>query len=248
MNTDFKKLNQLIARYNSLDDDDSKLVNCLHDIRITARKLIVVMNPDDSMGLSLKKLIQSSNKIRDLDVFLEEILPQFPKKWHVDFKDICRALKIKRGEMSHDFKLILTEEWLSDSLTENDLLAVNKEKTHSDLNRHKMELKEIEKRLKKVLKELKSIDIEDKHLHKIRLVSKRLHYQLARFYPQETKLIKTTKLIQEMLGDFHDLYQAIKLLKQNESLVNPKPFKHCNEFLNDKKAQTLLKLRKELRY
>jgi len=248
MNADYKKLNQLLTCYNRLDDDDSQLVECLHNIRIAARKLIELMDPEVFAVLSLKKLIQASNKIRDLDVFLNEILPLFPKKWHSDFNELYLALKTKRGEMIHDFKLILTEDWLSDSHSENDLLLDNKEKKHSDLSRHKMELKEIEKRLKKLLKELKSIDIEDKHLHKIRLVSKRLHYQLARFYPQETKLIKTTKLLQKRLGNFHDLYQAIKLLKQNESLVKPKAFKHCNAFLNDKKAQTLLELRKELRH
>ncbi|WP_029406620.1 CHAD domain-containing protein [Thiomicrorhabdus sp. Milos-T2] len=248
MKADFKKLNKTITCYNHLDDEDPKLVECLHNLRIAARKLIVVMNPEDFIGLNLKKLIQASNKIRDLDVFITEILPQFPKKWHSEFKDLLRVLNNRRVEMNHDFKITLTEEWLSDLNDEKILLSGEHETSQSQLKRQQMDLKEIEKRLKKALKEVKSIDIEDKHLHKIRLVSKRLRYQLMRFYPQETKLIKTTKLLQAKLGDFHDIYQAIKLLKQNESLLTPKTFKHCNTFLNDKKAQILVELRKELRH
>ncbi|BCN92444.1 hypothetical protein THMIRHAM_02290 [Thiomicrorhabdus immobilis] len=246
MKDNLKKLNQAIIRYNRLSDDDTKLVKCLHDMRVAARKSIVVMSPEDSMTLSLKKLIQSSNKIRDLDVFLNEILPKLPKKWHAELDNIRQPLILKRLEMNQDFRIVLKEEWLND-LSQIENFSSDKRSLQYDSNRHQMTHKEIEKSLKKALKELKSIELEDKHLHKIRLVIKRLHYQLERFYPDEKQLLKLTKLIQTELGEFHDFYQAVKLLKQHEALISPKTYQHGITFLKDKKSQTISNLRKALR-
>lgn len=246
MKDNFQKLNQAVIRYNRLADNDAKLVKCLHDIRVGVRKLIVVMNPEDPRTLSLKKLIQSSNKIRDLDVFLDEMLPQLPKKWHAEFEDMRQTLILKRLEMNQDFKILLIEEWLS-NLSQLENFSSNQRSLQYDLNRHQMTQKEIEKSLKKAIKELKSIELQDKQFHKIRLVIKRLHYQLERFYPDEKQFLKLTKCIQAELGEFHDFYQAIKLLKQNETLIDPKTYQHGITFFKDKKSQTIANLRKALR-
>jgi len=240
MKANLENLNRALLRYLSLANDDAKQVKELHAIRVTARQLIVVMNPDDSLTLSLKKMIQSSNKIRDLDVFIHEILPLFPKKYQLDLTQIQQALEVVRVEMNHEFKNALILNTLPDIEQAPPLDLECVKQNDAGLQRHQMTLKHIERRLKKAVKEVKLLDLEDKQLHKIRLVIKRLHYQLVRFYPKEKKSIHLTKQMQDQLGKFHDFYQAIKILKLNKSLINPKAYKTCMLFLKEQKRLIML--------
>ena len=247
MKANLEKLNRALLRYITMADGDAKQVKILHDIRVTARKLIVVMHPDDMLTLGLKKLIQSSNKLRDLDVFTSEILPLFPKKLHTAFKDIKLVLQDTRVEMNHDFKSLVSSEWLDDLPQTQGLSFITQQQSEANLSRHQMPLNEIEKRLKKSIRELNLLDLEDKQLHKIRLVIKRLHYQLERFYPKEKRSIALTKRMQEKLGTFHDFYQAIKLLKQHKEQIKAKAYKNAIGFLEEQKNQTIKELRKDIR-
>ncbi|WP_321326615.1 CHAD domain-containing protein [Thiomicrorhabdus sp.] len=245
MKTHLEKLNHILTRYIELPDDDSKQVKVLHDLRVSARKLITLINPNETLTASLKKLIQSSNKIRDLDVFINETLPIFPKKLQADLKEVHLTLHNTRADMNHEFKSLLSDELIGD-LNQTHTPST-KQEIKADLSRHQMPLNDIDKRLKKVVRELQLLDLEDKQLHKIRLVTKRLHYQLERFYPEEKKSIALAKLIQTQLGKFHDIYQAIKLVKHNKPLLKPKTYKSCIDFLKDKKMQSIRELRKDIR-
>ena len=241
MKPNLDNLQSALSRYLLLADEDPKQVKVLHDIRVYARKLIVVMDPDDPQTTTLKKLIQFSNKIRDIDVFTNEILPLFPKSLRANLAKAQQVLHINRMDMNLEFKSLLSTEWLED-LTPEPTADEHAVKTTTD--RHKMALSDIEKRLKKALRDLNRIDLEDKHYHKIRLLIKRLHYQLLRFYPQEKPSIALAKQLQQKLGEFHDLYQAINLLKQHKSLIKPKTYKQCKLFLKERKQHTIKTLRK----
>jgi len=246
MKANLQKLNQTLALYISLSDADSQQEKILHTSRVTARKLIVTMHPEHSLVPTLKKLIQASNKIRDLDVFIHDILPLFPKKLRAELTATKLELQKTRSEMNFDFKLLVNEEW-DFNLQPNQASSITQALEFDDpLNSDAMGLEDINKRLKKLIKELTLLDLEDKHLHKIRLKVKRLHYQLARFYPEESRSIDLTNQLKEALGLFHDLYQAIKLIKQNRSLIQAKAFANCTHFLEKKKAQTIKDLRKDI--
>lgn len=245
MKSNLTKLHKMLSLYISFSEENPKNCKILHDIRVSARKLINTTHPDKYLAISLKKLIQSSNKIRDLDVFLNDIVPMFSKKLLADLSKTQLTLSEYRIGMNHDFKTLLSDELIHDIELASQHSVPDSE-INTDLNRHQMPLTDIDKRLKKATRELHLLDLEDKQFHKIRLVIKRLHYQLERFYPEERTKIELTKRIQNKLGYFHDFYQAKKILKNNKTLIKPKTFKSCIEFLEDKKNQSIKDLRKDI--
>ncbi|WP_172959653.1 CHAD domain-containing protein [Thiomicrorhabdus aquaedulcis] len=218
----------------------------LHDLRVATRKWLAVMNPDDEMVASFKKIIQASNKVRDMDVFLWEILPTFPESWQADLVALQAGLQDSRAELNSQFKVLLETELVDELVRAKKRLVKHAHAFESAHGRHKMPFKEIEKRLKTAVKELKLLDLEDKQLHKIRLLIKRLRYQLEHFYPEEHKALALTETIQERLGLFHDQYQAMNLLDKHQSLLTPHMFEQTYAFLQHEKQRTISALRQFL--
>ena len=240
-----KKLLKSTKAYLDVPTGNSKQVESLHTLRVTARKLVSVSAPETYQIQLFKHIIQSSNKLRDLDVFTTEILPDFPKKLQSSMTSLYQYLEEFREQLDIEFKL-----WLeADALLEIQDLVTNsdqvKKKTVSRPDKHKLELNDIEKKLQKNIKLIKKVDIEDKHIHKVRLKIKQLHYQLEHFYPQEKKLLKKCAYLQDELGHFHDLCQGIKLLKKHQGLIQKENLTQYLKHLEKNKIALLHTLRSE---
>ena len=242
MKSDLNNLIKTLTDYFNLADNDQNQFKQLHDLRIEARKLVETLNPDDALTASIKEIIQSSNKIRDIDVFIHETIQHMPSEIRREFKRLKKSLEHQREELNHDFKMWLREEWLSQNAIESDLSELLCQETH--LKRHQMGLEEIEKRLKKITRELKMFELEDKQIHKIRLKVKRLNYQLSRFYHQEQQHTLIIEL-QDKLGQFHDLYQAQKLVHHYRKDIAESVYPKAMAYFDNEKTNTLHALRKD---
>ena len=243
MKSDLNNLIKTLTDYFNLADNDQNQFKQLHDLRIEARKLVETLNPDDALTASIKKIIQSSNKIRDIDIFVHETLKRMPSEIRQEFKRLKISLKNQREELNHDFKMRLREEWLNQGTIESELSEFLCHETH--LKRHQMTLEEIEKHLKKITRELKMFELEDKQIHKIRLKVKRLNYQLSRFYYQEKQQHTLIIELQDKLGQFHDFYQAQKLIHHYRKDIAESVYPKAMAYFDNEKTNTLHALRKD---
>jgi len=237
------KLLKSAKAYLEVPSGNKKQVESLHTLRVTARKLVSVSAPETYQIELFKHLIQSSNKLRDLDVFTTEILPAFPKKLRSSMTSLYQGLEEFREQLDIEYKLWLEADALleiQDLLTDSEHI---KQKSNGRPERNKLELNDIQKRLQKNIKLIQKVDVEDKHIHKVRLKIKQLHYQLEHFYPQEEKLIKKCAYLQDELGHFHDLCQGIKLLKKHQDLIQKENLTQYLEHLEKNKVAILNTIR-----
>lgn len=243
---ELKQLLTLIDQYANAQMPAAKLHNRLHKLRIKTRKLIALSPPESYQTLLFKRVLQCSNQLRDIDVFSREILPSFPNKWQAALHPIYIAMQDVREELDIQFKLLLSTELQAELLDlEQNFLETFKKST-ADSQRQQLPFTEIEKRFKKQLTLIQMIDIEDQQLHKVRLKIKRLHYQIAYFYPQKKRWLKRCQFLQQELGAFHDTCQAIKLLKNNASKLEKKLWQSLKHFLEKRKNAQLQHLRNQL--
>ncbi|MEA1989920.1 MAG: CHAD domain-containing protein [Pseudomonadota bacterium] len=238
-----KKLLKSAKAYLEIPIGNKKQVESLHTLRVTARKLVSVSAPDTYQIKLFKHIIQSSNKLRDLDVFTTEILPAFPKKLQSSMTSLYKGLEEFREQLDIEFKLWLEADVLleiQDLLTDSEQI---KKESSGRPDKHKLEQNDIEKKLQKNIKLIQKVDIEDKHIHKARLKIKQLHYQLEHFYPQEEKLLKKCTYLQDELGHFHDLCQGIKLLKKYADLTQKENLTQYLKHLEKNKVALLHTIR-----
>lgn len=250
MDKQIKKLTRLIQTYLShdrqADEGDDQTIEHLHKIRVTARKLVSLSPPETYQIQLFKKVIQASNSLRDIDVFRSELLPSFPDKWQSKMTPLYVSIAEFRNQLDVKFQLLLETEIQAEIETLHSSLVDIEKKTSTISERHKLDIKEIEKQLQKQIKIIQKIEIEDKHLHKARLKIKRLHYQLEHFYPKEHKLAKICAYLQDELGHFHDLCQGIKLLKKHQELISEAQLKKYTKHLESNKELLLQSIRSKL--
>lgn len=247
MKTDLQQLHDLTLEYLQAEDNGLEAVSLLHSLRVKARQIIAILNPDDALTISIKQLIQNSNKLRDIDVFLTQTLLNTPLDAQQTLAPLKQLLTEKRADINYDFKTLLREEWINEDINKVDLSVSEILCLETNLSRHKMEFKEIEKRLRKVVRELKLFELEDKQIHKIRLKVKRLRYQLERFYSDENQALELTQTIQDDLGCFHDYYQALQLIDPHQNFIEDKDYQLLKKNLINKKQTCIQSLLEKLR-
>lgn len=244
MKSSLKKLINKLDAYDDLENDAQR-IDQLHKIRVNARKLIALSPPESDSAKTLKRLIQASNALRDLDVLHSETLKNLPKDWQPKLQPLYDILAEQRQDMDAQFRLRLQME-LSEEILElvEDFEPFKKEEK-SGHQRHQLALKEIEKRLKAQFKVLRALEVEDKQVHKVRLKIKRLRYQLEHFYPKQTKALEVTTYLQNTLGEFHDLCQGMKWLEKHAD-VKKKVREPLLELLQRRKQDLLQSVRQVL--
>lgn len=215
-----KKLLKKLDDYEMLEQD-AKQIEPLHKIRVTARKLVALSEPDSYSAQVLKRLIQASNALRDLDVLRSETLPKLPAKWQPKLTELYQQLAQQREELDAQFKLRLQMELYDEIHSLVDEFEPLQQPKSDSQPRHQLPLKEIEKRLKAQVKWLRTLDIKDQQVHKVRLKIKRLRYQLEHFYPQQIPALEMMTYLQNTLGEFQDLCQGKKWLEKHASLASP---------------------------
>ncbi len=239
-----EKLLKKIDKYERLEQSKSQ-VELLHKIRVNSRKLVALSPPESYSAQVLKRLIQSSNALRDLDVLQNETLKDLPEKWQKELRPIYQYLAERRHEMDAQFKLLLQMELRDEIQGLVDDFDQLQKKSSRSAERHKLSLSEIERRLKLQLKILRAVDIEDKQVHKVRLKIKRLRYQLEHFYVNQEQALELTTYLQDELGKFQDLCQGMKWLKKYLDSDKTR-LKSIQELLQSRKDSILQSVRKTL--
>jgi len=210
----------------------------LHDLRVSGRRtrsglsqIKDVLPPEklDRFKQDFRELGQSSNKLRDLDVYLhtkEKYLAMLPEDlrpglnpFFIDLeKQREKELKGFIGMLHSDFYRQLVTDWEVFLVSDEDcnIMPKNAEKPVMTLAREF-----IWKRYTKIIKDGEKIDNDspDEKLHKMRIQCKKLRYLMeffASLFPSDeiALLTKQLKRFQDNLGEFNDLSMQQGTLKE----------------------------------
>ncbi|MBO1923026.1 CHAD domain-containing protein [Thiomicrorhabdus sp. 6S3-12] len=240
-----QKLYDQLVVYLELDNALQEQEKALHELRVSARKLVSLLPKDDYHRAFFKRVIQASNKIRDLDVLMLQVVPGFPKEIRAAGDQLKSELLEVRNQLDDDFKNFLQ----LDILPELRNLRANftREKDSLAVSAGVEDLEQIEKQFRQIRKRLLLVDLEETQVHKIRLKVKRLRYQVAHHYRNKNKLLAELKFLQEQLGKFHDFSQAGNLIRKYAADLKPEFLKQLRKHLQSKQNAILKKVRKSLK-
>ncbi|MEK6658534.1 MAG: CHAD domain-containing protein [Campylobacterota bacterium] len=183
-------------------------VKSIHSLRVNGRELLSLVSADDSFSTELKKVIKQSNKIRDMDVFIQAYLGSLPKKYilKLDIKTIKKSIKKKRKKKIKKLRLYLKS------------LVI----PHSA---------EFERNVRnKSLKSRKIETLNQEELHKYRIYIKKRLYNEKNSTPFDEKRVEVLTKIKDLLGEINDNYNGLKRLKR--FAVKHKLFKEIQDFTN----------------
>ncbi len=209
----------------------------LHDYRVSLRKVRSVLSlfkgvisPEDTASLKqdFAFLMQETNNLRDLDVYLlkkEEYFNMIPKDTHEGLNILFKYFAVEREKEQKRVskvlrsKIYLTEIGrLKNLFTDALVLTAGPRAEENSLD---FACRLILKRYNKVCKIARSIDekTEDGTIHQLRINCKKLRYLMEFFGPlfpeKEIKtLIKSLKLLQDNLGNFNDYVVQQTFLRQ----------------------------------
>lgn len=183
-------------------------VKSIHSLRVNSRELLSLVSADDSFSTELKKVIKQSNKIRDMDVFMQTYLGSLPKKYilKLDIKTIKKSIKKKRKKKIKKLRLYLKSLVIPNS-------------AESERNVHN-----------KSLKSIKIETLNQEELHKYRIYIKKRLYNEKNSTPLDEKRVEILTKIKDLLGEINDNYNGLKRLKR--FVVKHKLFKEIQDFTN----------------
>jgi len=231
----------------SNNDDES-----LHQLRIAARKSIVLMDEFRSVSKSdqlhlhrktLKKMIDISNHKRDLDVMRDHFSSLDKVHESVALEELNESLKkmqvqadrewflylqsVEYSKGLESWKIYLEEDFKNDTSPkgEREIRSLSKNVIYKRFSVIKKEIMFLDKKKRKKMKEL----------HALRISYKKLRYLLETFSPLYKKhkikaLLKQMKKIQNLLGYVHDGYQQKEILK---SVLENEKNKTMENFIKD---------------
>ncbi len=220
----------------------------LHQFRINLRKsraLLTQMGSIFEEGMldyhtkQLAVIAQSTNKKRDLDVFIDAFEGDFADDLHGELRYFYHDIKQQKEYEYRALKEFLTDRELEKYFTEwkNMLLQDRYKNPSADIPIALFLQERIERLLMLIAKKIKKYKKTKKevHLHKVRISFKKLRYILESFEPLFYKkrvkdLLKRIKKLQNDLGSFNDLcvqhtfvlnYLEMHALKrENERIFN----------------------------
>lgn len=178
----------------------------LHQLRVMSRKILSV---EDSFGYEIEnrklftKIISKSNRMRDIDVAINEIFPTIQDRFGnylAETKDNLLKYRVKKQKCFDRFVSKLNVK----------LELGKKREENSSVNKESLE------------KDIKELDHEslqylsDGDLHNLRKDIKRIRYSLSEINP-DNRLIKDLENIQDLLGDIQNGNQLIELLKKADT-------------------------------
>lgn len=162
----------------------------VHELRVNSRELHSLVSKKEPFYAKLKKVIKLSNKIRDIDVFVEEYLRFLAKKeiTALDITGIKKSVNKKREKSINGLYSYLKSLSIPDSV-----------KFESAVNISMIENKTLAK-------------LNQKELHKYRIYIKKRLYLEKNSSAKDKKRIKTLTKIKDLLGTINDYYNGLKRL------------------------------------
>ncbi|MCD4843830.1 MAG: CHAD domain-containing protein [Methanosarcinales archaeon] len=217
----------------------------LHDFRVSGRRtrsalsqIKDVLPPEklDRFKQDFRELGQSSNKLRDLDVYLhtkEEYLAMLPEHLRPGLDPFFIDLEKQREKELKGFTRVLRSDFYRQLVTDWEVFLVSDEdcdRTAKNAEKPVITLARefIWKRYTKIMKDGEKINNNspDVKLHKLRIQCKKLRYLMeffASLFPSDeiALLTKQLKRFQDNLGDFNDLSMQQDTLKEYLDTIDP---------------------------
>lgn len=193
----------------------------IHSLRIDTRELLSLMSVDDLFYKRLKRVIKLTNKIRDIDVFLETYLTDFPKKYleKLDIKGITAFTQDLRKEEIEKLYDYLSRLEIPNAV---------------ELYDHTVAFS-ISQRGALVSPSLKE-------LHKYRIFIKKKLYQEKNAPEKDKKKIKKLSAIKDILGSIHDNANGLSVL--NHQAIDTKLFDKIEAYTNKQNERLFKKFQK----
>lgn len=209
-------------------------IEYLHGFRVAIRRtrsLLKLFFPNEQIiNQELKKIVQKTNTLRELDIFINSLDKElYPKL----YKSIFQA-------RTSFFQTIWTEKFITNTIKKLEIIKINLQEIKSSYTK-KTYIKTAHSHYKKSIKKFESILSSDNEhkLHKIRIHFKVSKYALEFLHKtklsKEKKRIKKCKSTQDLFGDIQDKTNQIDWLKNFcESLHNSK---ECEKLINIKRDE-----------
>lgn len=181
---DFKLFFELFRHAKKEDIED------IHNLRIKSRELLSLSDPNDLFYKQLKDVIKVSNKIRDIDVFIEFYCASLPKKYKnkLDLQSIINSENIQRKKQVKKLHFYL-----------NSLVLPNKIKIKTqDSMEH--------------VKKFKKSKLNKQELHKYRIFVKTRLYNEKNSSSKNLKEVERLKKMKDILGTINDNMNGINKL------------------------------------
>lgn len=217
----------------------------LHDFRVSGRRTrsaisqikdVLPLEKLDRFKQDFRKLGQSSNKLRDLDVYLhtkDAYLAMLPVDLRPGLDPFFIDLKKQREKELKGFTEVLRSEFYRQLVTDWEAFLVSDEdydRTAANAENPVIPLARefVWRRYKKIMKAGAKIDNEtpDEKLHSLRIQCKKLRYLMeffASLFPVDeiALLTKQLKRFQDNLGEYNDLSMQQGTLKEYLDTINP---------------------------
>jgi len=218
----------------------------LHDFRVSGRRtrsalsqIKDVLPPEklDRFKEDFRELGQSSNKLRDQDVYLhtkDAYLAMLPDDLRPGLDPFFIDLEKQRKKELKGFTEVLRSEFYKQLVTDWEAFLISDEdyeRVPANAQKPVITLARefIRRRHTKIMKDGGKIDAEtpDEKLHDMRIQCKKLRYLMeffASLFPSDeiTLLTKQLKLFQDNLGEFNDLSMQQGTLKEYLDTIDPK--------------------------
>ncbi|WP_330960309.1 CHAD domain-containing protein [Photobacterium sp. 53610] len=226
-------------------DDDTEF---LHQYRVALRRCRAIIGllsplfvPEQKLMLQndLKNLMQKTNALRDLDVYLDNMEPFFyalEHQYHQGLTLFFNDLLDKRTQAFHDVK-----DWLKSDEYEQQCAQIagliNEMENNPTPAGKRLCLPTAQKRIWKRFSQTLSLcqavgyNHPDEQLHQLRISCKKLRYLLEYFAPLFPgkvikEQIKQLKALQESLGEFNDSSVQMTFLSQYLAQQKPESRRH----------------------
>ncbi|MBU1659071.1 CHAD domain-containing protein [bacterium] len=198
----------------------------IHELRVICRELFSLLQSDEPFSKIVKKVIKTSNKVRDIDVFSETYLKSLPKKYlkKMDTASIINSVNERRkkeiDKLHHYLKTLVVPESAEFHHEIQEMDMMNSEE----------------------------VKLDKEELHVYRIYIKKILFIEKNSSSKDEKKIKTLSKIKDILGTINDNYNGVKelssfdiqdkLLKkiekftQKQNLKLFKQFKDLNQKVN----------------
>lgn len=188
-----KHIKKLSSQVKNLLNKENNTPKAIHKIRIKSREIISLLESQQLYSPSIKKIIKTSNKLRDLDVLINEYFVNLPKGYY----KLVNLEKIKENVIE-----LRNKEYKK-------FLAYLKEFTSFEIGFVHKEISKIDKANK-----YNFLPYEKKELHQYRIFIKRLLYIEKSKEQKDKYKIKLLTQIKNNLGIINDNRNAMKVIKK----------------------------------
>ncbi len=215
-----KKLKEFKKYVNNFLKHQKESIEDIHKLRVMSRELFSLVGVDEPFSKSVKKVIKTSNKIRDIDVFSETYLKSLPKKYlnELDTKSLIKSVHKRRKKEIDNLHTYLKTLVIPESV----------EFHHENQEIDVMNGEELK--------------LEKEELHKYRIYIKKTLFMEKNSSAKDEKKIKTLSKIKDILGTINDNYNGVKELSSFD--IKPKLLTKIEKFTQKQN----LKLFKQFKY